>query len=183
MDRGGLDHVRRNPHGCSRWLSTAGVVGGVEVAVVLHDHRATTFDVGFESPAIPELSGYPAEQVRVTVRANGEVFAVPVGGEDRAWLHRHPRLSVSELLELPRSVIVPWDSIVGSLCLEYPKDHGHLRWNWRHGIDSYLNIVQRHLWFEEYWRRNGSWPVEDVPHGERPDGRPHPILTPELQVA
>ena len=122
MDRGGLDHVRRNPNGCSRWLSTAGVVGGVEVAVVLHDHRATTFDVGFESPAIPELSGYLAEQVRVTVRANGEIFAVPVGGEDRTWLHRYPRLSVSELLELPRSVIVPWDNIVGSLCLEYPKD-------------------------------------------------------------
>ena len=183
MTRGGLDHVRRDPHGCSRWLSTAGVVGGVGVTVALHNHWATTFDVQFESPPTPGLPGYPTEHVRVTVRANGEIFAVPVGSDDRAWLHRYPRVSISELLALPKSDNVPWDGIVGSLCLEYPNDPDHLRWNWSYGVDAYLRIVQRHLWSEEYWRRHGSWPVEDVPHGERPDGRPHPILAPALQVA
>ena len=183
MDRGGLDHVRRNPHGCSRWLSTAGVVGGVEVKIVLHDHRVTTFDVRFESPAIPELSGYPAEHVRVTVRANGEIFAVPVGSEDREWLHRYPRHSIAELLSHPKSAAVRWPFIVGALCLEYPKDPDHLRWHWSDGIDAYVRVVQRHLWYEEYWRRHGSWPIEDVPHGERSDGRLQPILTPALQVA
>lgn len=183
MKRGGLDHVGRNPHGCSRWLSTAGVVGGVEVAVALHNHRATTFDVRFDPPPGSELPDYPAEHVRVTVRAGGEIFAVPVGGNDRAWLHRFPHVSVSQLLTLSKSARVAWVSIVGSLCLEYPRDPDHLRWNWSYGIDGYLNVVQRHLWCEEYWRRHGSWPVEDVPHGERPDGRPHPVLTPALQVA
>jgi len=87
MTRGGLDHVRRKPQDCARWLSTAGVVAGVKVTVVLHDLRATTLDVCFESPAPPELSDYPAEQVRVVVRANGKVLAVPASGDDREWLH------------------------------------------------------------------------------------------------
>ena len=183
MTRGGLDHVRRNPQECARWLGTAGVVGGVEVTVVLHDSRATTFDVCFESPVVPELSDYPAERVRVTVRANGKVFAVPVSGDDREWLHRYPRSSIAELRALSKSATVPWEFIVGALCLEYPNDPDHLRWHWSDGIDAFLRIVQRHLWYEEYWRRHGSWPVDDAPHGERPDGRPHPILTPALQVA
>ena len=183
MTRGGLDHVRRNPHGCSRWLSTAGVVGGIEVTVVKHDTRFTTFDVRFEPPANPELSGYPAEHVRITVRANGEILAVPIGGEDRAWLHRYPRHLIAELLALPKSAVTPWEYVVGSLCLEYPKDPDHLRWNWSDGIDGYLRVVQRHLWFEEYWRRHGSWPVEDTPHGHRPNGLPHPITNPALRAA
>ena len=183
MSLGGLDHVRRNPQGCARWLSTADVVGGVEVTVVLHDSGATTFDVCFESPAVPELLDYPAERVRVTVRANGKVLAIPVSGDGRRWLHRYPRASIAELLALPKSATVPWELIVGALCLEYPNDPDHLRWHWSDGIDAFLRVVQRHLWYEEYWRRHGSWPVEDAPHGERPDGLPHPILTSELQVA
>lgn len=183
MALGGLGYVRRKPRDCARWLSTAGVVGGAEVTVVLHDLRATTFNVRFESPTLPELLDYPAEQVRITVRPNGKVLAVPAGGDAREWLHRYPRSSISALLALPRSATMPWEFIVGALCLEYPNDPDHLRWQWSDGIDAYLRVVQRHLWYEEYWRRHGSWPVEDAPHGERPDGYPHPILTPELQVA
>ncbi|MDE0653590.1 MAG: hypothetical protein OXI26_08055 [bacterium] len=183
MTRGGLDHVRRNPQDCARWLSTADVVAGTKVTVVLHDLQATIFDVRFESPTLPELPDYPAEQVRVTVRANGKVLAVPASGDDREWLHRYPRSSIADLLALPKSATVPWELIVGALCLEYPNDPDHLRWQWSDGIDAYLRVVQRHLWYEEYWRRHGSWPVEDAPHGHRPDGHPHPILTPELQVA
>lgn len=183
MKRGGLDHIRRKPQDCARWLSTADVVGGTEVTVVLHDIRDTTFDVCFESPTLPELLDYPAEQVRVTVRANSKVLAVPANGDERGWLHRYPRASIAELLALPKSVTVPWELIVGALCLEYPNDPDRLRWQWSDGIDAYLRVVQRHLWYEEYWRRHGSWPVEDAPHGHRPDGHPHPILTPELQVA
>lgn len=183
MTRGGLDHVRRKPQDCARWLGTADVVAGVKVTVVLHDLRATTFDARFESPTLPELPDYPAERVRITVRADGKVLAVPASGDDREWLHRYPRLSIVDLLALPKTATVPWELIVGALCLEYPNDPDHLRWQWSDGIDAYLRVVQRHLWYEEYWRRHGSWPVEDVPHGHRPDGHPHPILTPELQVA
>lgn len=112
MTRGDLDHVRRKPQDCARWLSTASVVGGVEITVFLHDLWATTFDVCFEPPAFPELSDYPAEQVRVVVRANGKVLAVPASGDDREWLHRYPRASIAELLALPKPATVPWELIV-----------------------------------------------------------------------
>jgi hypothetical protein len=180
---GGLDHVRRDPDGCSRWLTESGVVDGAAIVVALHDTKITVFDVRFEPPPPDHLPGYPAEPVRVTVRADGAIFAVPVGADDRAWLHRYPHYLITEVLGLPRTRPIPWEHLLGPLCLEYPADPAHLRWHWRDGIDAYLRIVQRHLWCEEYWRRHRTWPVEDAPHGHRPDGRPHPIVTPTLRNA
>jgi hypothetical protein len=182
VNRGGLDHVRRNPRGCARWLTTAGVVAGVDAAVALHDHVVTVFDTHFAPPP-PDLPGYPAEHVRISVTAQGWIAAVPVDGETRPWLHRYPRHPIDELARLPLDTEVPWEQLVGSLCLWYPADPAHLRWHWHDGIDAYLRIVQRHLWCEEYWRRHDSWPVEDTPHGARPDGLSHPILTPALRSA
>ena len=43
-----------------------------------------TFDLQFESPANPEISGYLGDQLRVTMRTHGEVVAVPVGGRPTA---------------------------------------------------------------------------------------------------
>ena len=182
MTLGQLDHVRGDPHGCSRWLSTGDVVLGVAVTVVLHDTKTTVFDVMFDPPP-PELHGYPAEHLRLTVMDAGQVFAVPVAAGGRPWLHRQPHLSVAELICLPKGTKLTWELLLGPLCLWYPRDPAHLRWRWSDGIDAYLHIVQRHLWAEEYWRRHGTWPVEDVPHGERSDGKPHPILTPALRSA
>lgn len=176
-------HVHSNPHGCADWLSDAGVVGGVAVTVALSDGRVTVFDVRFEPPPAEHLPGYPAEHLRVTVCADGRVYAVPVAGDERVWLHRYDHYTVKEFLALPRSMTIPWESLLGPLCLEYPDDPAQLRWHWDDGLDAYLRVVQRHLWFEEYWRRHGAWPVEDAPHGHRPDGRPHPITTPELRSA
>ena len=183
MTRGGLDRVRRNPDECSRWLTVSGVVGGVNVTVARSDIGLTVFDVRFEPPPPEHLPGYPAERVRVTVRANGDIFAVPIGDDDRAWLHRYPRLSISELLTAPKSAKILWEHLLGPLCLEYPKDPDRLRWHWSDGIDAYVRIVQRHLWCEEYWRRHGAWPVEDTPHGHRPNGLPHPITNTALRAA
>ena len=160
----------------------SGVVDGVEVAVVRCDSHATNFDVRFDPPPPDRLPGYPAEHVRLTVRADGSIFAVPVGGAGRVWLHRYPRHSIDEIVSLPKSGDASWHRVFGSLCLEYPRDPDHLRWNWSYGIDGYLHIVQRHLWCEEYWRRHGSWPVADVPHGERPGGRPHPVPASALWI-
>lgn len=180
---GGLDHVRRNPHGCSRWLTVAGVVGGAQVSVIRHHVAVTIFDVRFEPPPRQHLPGYPAEQARITVQAAGSIFAVPVGDSERIWLHRHRCYSIPELLALPKSATIPSEHLLGSLCLEYPLDPSYLRWDWADGIDAYFRIVQRHLWSEEYWRRHGTWPAEDVPHGHRSDGRSYPITTATLRTA
>lgn len=178
MTPGSHRHVRCDPHRCSRWLNTSNVVSGVHVVVELHDAGLTVFDVRIASPPREHLPGYPAEHVRVTVLADGRVFGVPVDADDRAWLHRYPRWSLGQILSLPIAMAIPWEHLLGALCLEYPDDPDHLRWQWNDGFDAYVRILQRHLWFEEYWRRHGVWPVEDAPHGNRLDGRPHPIATP-----
>lgn len=183
MKPGGLNHVRRNPQACVRWLNQSGVVEGMDIRLVRHNKRLTIFDVQFEPPPRWGLRGYPAERIRVVVRANGDIHAIPAGGDGRAWRHRYPRLSIRQVLGWSQSTPILWEELFGSLCLEYPRDPGYLRWHWSDGIDAYVRIVQRHLWCEEYWRRRGSWPVEDAPHGHRPDGRPHPIRTPDLRVA
>ena len=179
---GWLDHARRNPHGCGRWLTVSGVVGGANVTVVRHGITLTVFEVLFEPPPAEHLPGYPAECVRVTVQADGGIFAVPVGRTERIWLHRYQSYSIPEIMALPKATRMSCEHLLGSLCLEYPRDPSHLRWNWSDGIDAYLRIVQRHLWSEEYWRRHGAWPAEDVPHGHRSDGRPYPIAA-ALRVA
>jgi hypothetical protein len=76
-----------------------------------------------------------------------------------------------------------WLHLLGALCLEFPEDPQWLRWSWRDGLDTYLQMVQRHLLAEEVARRFGSWPVEDAPHGFRSDGKPHPIRTARLRAA
>ena len=62
------------------------------------------------------------------------------------------------------------------LCLWYPNDPRSLRWEWPDGIEQYVTRVHRHLHFEEYYRREGEWPVEDAPHAEPVNGA-HPILS------
>ena len=76
-----------------------------------------------------------------------------------------------------------WLSVSGGLCLEYPKDPPHLRWDWGKGFDTYLQVVQRHLWLEEFYRRHNYWPCEAAPHGEPLDGRPHKVATLHLRSA
>ena len=66
---------------------------------------------------------------------------------------------------------------LGELCLWYPGDPRALRWEWADGLSSYLTVVHRHLQAEEFYRRNGTWPSEDAPHGPGP----HPIRSPELR--
>lgn len=51
---------------------------------------------------------------------------------------------------------------MGALCLWYPRDPSHLRWGWVDGLDTYLRLVQRHLWSEEYCRRHNHWPADDA---------------------
>jgi hypothetical protein len=112
---------------------------------------------------------YPEETVRVAQfadRRHLDPYCFPIG-ESRSWHHRYP--------------IDPAYGFFGQLCLWYPEDPPHLRWEWDRGLLDFIAISQRHVWFEEFYRRTGHWPVEDAPHNHRPDGRPHPIRTPTYQ--
>ncbi|WP_392466829.1 hypothetical protein ACF3NS_14090 [Arsenicicoccus cauae] len=113
---------------------------------------------------MPELAaaGYHTERARVSVRPDGPIYAFPLGPE-RAWRHRYPSPLGQQLGHL-----------AGPLCLWYPQDPRSLRWEWDDGLEQYVTRVYRHVFYEEYYRREGHWPVEDAPHGDPLTGA-HPI--------
>jgi hypothetical protein len=100
----------------------------------------------------PATERYPVERIRIAAWSNGQIAAVPDHRDRRPWLHRFP------------------DSLQ-QLCLWDPWDPVALRWSASDGVGAYVHIVHRHLQAEEFWRRQGRWPVEDSPHGNGP----HPI--------
>lgn len=58
----------------------------------------------------------------------------------------------------------------GALCLYYPLDPPEQRWRPEHGLLALLDLVQSHLFYEEYWRasgghRGGVWIGHEQPHG------------------
>lgn len=178
---GSVRHVREDPHAFAQWVSGPGVVYGLHAFVVWCGKRLIVFHLDFDRPPAPELADFPTEAVRLSVFADGHALAVPVGGDSRSWCHRYPHPSIAEL---SRGLIPQRrESLFGALCLWDPRDPRHLRWGWEDGLDAFIRMVQRHLWYEEYWRRTGDWPVEDTPHGERADGLPHPIRDPRLRAA
>jgi hypothetical protein len=176
---GSFRHLRFDPEDCARWLSKDADLWATVVTVIRDDAAVTILEVTFSAP--PQMPDLPEERVRIVVRDSGDIYAVPVGPPGRSWEHRYERYTVGELLRTTQTI--NWHLLVGALCLWYPRDPAHLRWYWRQGLDGYLRLVQKHVWSEEYYRRAGSWPGEDVPHGRRPDGRPHPITTPALRRA
>jgi hypothetical protein len=115
---------------------------------------------------LPELAvaGYEGERGRVSIRPNGPIYAFPLG-PDRTWHHRYPSPLGAQ-----------FGHLAGQLCLWYPKDPRHLRWEWGDGLEQYVSRVYRHLFYEEYYRREDQWPVEDVPHGDPVTGA-HPICS------
>jgi len=167
--------VRSDPQGFCDWVVHTVRVAGATLTVMVHSDMLTVFEATFEPSAIPALAGYPVERARISVFADGQVVAVPVADPARTWEHRYPT----------RFTAVgdgDWTIAFGGLCLWFPGDPPHLRWDWSKGLDDFVRIVQRHLWTEEYCRRNRRpWPVEDAPHGGPLAGKTHPILTPSLR--
>jgi len=174
-----LLRLRTDPVGCAHWLTTNAGLWDVDVTVAAHDAQMTVLAVRFGPPPPQQLPGYPEEEVRISVGADGRIIAVPLDGDQRSWEHRYPRISLRDLCSAAPHRPVPWEVLFGALCLQYPRDPQRLRWRWDDGLDDYVQLVQRHVWAEEYSRRHGHWPVEDVPHGERPDGVPHPVRFPD----
>jgi Second Messenger Oligonucleotide or Dinucleotide Synthetase domain len=157
----GLAMVFADPAGVARDLrEDAGLYGLISVEVRLADTDHVLFWLELEPWAPMAADGYPTERLSVLVWADGRIAAVPRGARARRWLHRYP-------------------DALGQLCLWYPDDPPELRWQWSDGLAAFITIAHRHLQAEEYWRRTGTWPAEDVPHGEGL----HPIRTPALRAA
>lgn len=171
---GPREHALRQPAECAQWLSSDTNVVGSHVTVVTGERGLTVFRVDFEPPPVEYRLRFPAEAAHVLVAGLGDPVATPVGPK-RPWRHIYPRAPLSALPG-QRVVRVPLAELVGGLCLWYPDDPPVLKWSWVKGLGDFVRILQRHLWFEEFWRRTGVWPVEDAPHGRRPDNTPHPIL-------
>lgn len=109
---------------------------------------------------LPELAvvGYDSERGRVSIRPHGDIYTFPLG-PDRTWRHRN----ISPLG-------VRFGRLAGDLCMWYPNDPRSLRWEWEDGLEQYVTRVYRHLFYEEYYRREGEWPVEDAPHANPANG-------------
>lgn len=136
---------------------------GVAVDRARRPHNGLVFDLTFQP--LQGLEAFAPERARISVSPQAEVFAFPLGTRPRRWNHRNPSPLGYEFGDL-----------AAELCLFYPGDPRALRWEWEDGFVAYVSRVQRHLFYEEYWRQTGSWPVEDAPHGA-PKGEVHPIVT------
>lgn len=160
------DSVVRDPYAAADALA---FVPNVTVTRVL-DHRAgVEFALAFAPPWELVEHGYSTELARLLVsRKPGADPLVWPCGPRRLWKHRNP--GSGDLDE---------DRTTGPLCLWYPGDPEPLRWSWSDGLDAFVVRTHKHLFSEEFWRREGSWPAEDAPHGQPPRGV-HPIKSPEM---
>lgn len=192
-----LMEVRKNPHEVAARLLESGAIFGLASAEVrFQSDEVVCFWMTLEPWLAPAAEGYPIEEVAITVKADGEIMAVPRNAAARTWLHRFPGIDFWWLgrdwsrwfASAPRALqeaavahahAAKDPQLLGQLCLWYPGDPPSLQWNWADGLVAYVTIVHRHLQAEEFWRRNGRWPAEDAPHGEGD----HPIRTLEMQAA
>lgn len=162
MAKIGLIDVLGDPDAAASALEELDCVGSAAVGRVGEDRvmlRVTVLPHDSSGYFIAE--GYPIEEVNVVVRSSGQIHAVPKSGKGRTWKHRNGS---------------------ADLCLWDPLDPVTIRWSWEDGLAEYVRIVARHLIYEEYWRREGRWPVEDSPHGHRV-GDAWPVRTLEMRRA
>lgn len=195
-------HLRRedvfsDPAGtASRVLSSGAVFGLTAMEVRFATRDTVVYWLTLEPWLGPAAEGYPVEEVAITIHASGDITAVPRHARERRWLHRNPAAESvwwgSTWRAWYRTAPQPVQQaaiahartmgdprLLGDLCLWYPGDPRSLRWAWSDGLVSYITIVHRHLQAEECWRRTGSWPAEDAPHGR---GR-HGITTNAMRTA
>lgn len=113
---------------------------------------------------LPELAAaaHSSERARVSIRPNSSIYSFPLGLE-RTWHHRYPS-----------PLGIEFGYFAAHLCLWYPRDPRSLRWEWDDGLEQYVTRVYRHVFYEEYYRREERWPVEDAPHDDPVIGA-HPI--------
>lgn len=151
-----------------------------QAGVVVDRTRAPRYggyglDLSFSPPPELVVAGYDTERARISITPCGEIESYPLGPV-RDWKHRYP--------------FDPDQGCYQQLCLWFPSDPRPLQWVWDDGLDDYVARVHRHLFYEEFWRRTGSWPSEDAPHqgpGElgqvERDQPAHPIRSRQLRAA
>lgn len=193
----GLRDVLDDPHRVADHLRRPGTVYGLsDVEVRAAERNCVCYWLTLAPWAGPAAEDYPTERVAISILTTGAVAAVPVDARDRAWLHRNPHVELNRWRGLRSTMFASAPPAVreaaarqdllhsdirypGDLCLWYPNDPRSLRWEWDDGLIAYITIVHRHLQAEEFWRRTGTWPAEDAPHGYGP----HPIRTEAVRVA
>jgi hypothetical protein len=149
-----LRHVFRDPHEVAEHVNTDQAL--VHVTVAEQTRERVVFHVVCRPPTAFAAAGYAIEEARIVVPRQGNPRTYPVGAP-RPWLHRNG----------PH----------GDLCLWFEGDPRGLRREWDDGFGAYVAIAHRHLFYEEFWRRDGRWPIEDAPHGPGE----HRIVTLEMQ--
>jgi len=112
-----------------------------------------------------EVAGFQHERARIAIWPSGAIYSYPLGSA-RTWHHRYPSPLGSE-----------FGPLAGEVWLWYPKDPRYLGWGGEGGLEQYVARVYRHLFYEEYYRREGQWPVEDAPHDDPVTGGAHPICS------
>lgn len=138
---------------------------GLQTAHLCHrDACGVVIEVVLRPWAACADEGFPTERVRVLATTARWAIVVPQDSDTRRWKHRMPKSALGDF---------------GELCLWCCADDPSLVWQWSDGLMPLLTIAHRHLQYEEYWRLNGEWPVEDAPHG---DGT-HPLTTPSMRRA
>lgn len=137
-----LNRVLRSPEAVAEEISTGQY--GVTLRFVGRKDRQVLFEGSFVPPAAFAKERYPFEIAHILVGPQGDVWTVPKESS-RSWEHRN--------------------GPGGELCLWFEGDPRELRWEWEDGFDAYVAIVHRHLVYEEFFRREGRWPVEAAEHG------------------
>lgn len=173
-----------DPYGAATALVAEGEIWGTALRVRAVNESQVVYLATFEP--IPALAAeeFPTEIAWIVIdRAAQSMWAVPARGRNRQWKHKNPGEADPHLYEIIR----PPNGRIrqeGELCLFYPRDPRAARWAWGNGPTEFILIAQRHLWWEEYARRNnGDWPHEDAPHGHPPDGTQHPVITEKMRKA
>lgn len=185
-----LNVVLQDPHAAGRVLEDA--LPGCTVSSVARPVGGVVLNLEFTP--FRGLEDYPIERVRIRILDNGDIWATPLGPV-REWLHLNS--SERDALERARGRVVDYyrprpsepsscvpspvpapqgPPVPTSLCLFYSGDPAELTWDWSRGLEDYVVMVRRHLALEEAWRRTGTWPGEDAPHG-LPKSGTHPIRT------
>ena len=62
------------------------------------------------------------------------------------------------------------------LCLYYKDDPPERRWTHRDGLRRLFDLARRHVTGEYIARTEGSWPIEEAPHGDTDPVPPDPSL-------
>ncbi|MBT2441055.1 hypothetical protein J7E93_13240 [Streptomyces sp. ISL-36] len=157
-----LNQVLAAPAEAANHLLHASTVYGVEQAIGRTGPGGSALlELTLRPLPALERENYPVERVRVVIRPDHTVHAFPLVSANRAFKHRNP-------------------PPLQDLCLQYPSDDAALRWIPEDGLEPLVTLVHRHLLYEEAWRRTGTWPAEDAPHGQPAHGS-HPLRTPETE--